>query len=121
MRIESVQNATTQAAIVARRLMALDAPAAAAPWFWSDQYDLKLQTVGLSAGFDASIVRGDPASRSFSVVYLRHGKVIALDCVNATRDYAQGRRLVELELEVAPALLADVDQPLKALAPAPAG
>ncbi|MCK5750073.1 MAG: NAD(P)/FAD-dependent oxidoreductase, partial [Oricola sp.] len=63
-------------------------------WFWSDQYDLKLQTAGLSSGYDRAVLRGDPDSRSFSVVYLKDGRVIALDCVNATRDYAQGRRLV---------------------------
>ena len=58
----------------------------AVPWFWSNQYDLKLQTVGLSTGFDQAILRGDPETRSFSVVYLKGGKVIALDCVNNTRD-----------------------------------
>ena len=64
------------------------------PWFWSDQYDLKLQTVGLSAGHDTAVLRGDPAERSFSIVYLRGGKVIALDCVNRTKDFIQGRKLV---------------------------
>jgi len=64
------------------------------PWFWSNQYDLRLQTVGLSINHDDVVQRGDPASRSFSLVYLREGKVIALDCVNATKDYVQGRALV---------------------------
>ena len=60
------------------------------PWFWSNQYDLRLQTVGLSTGYDATVTRGDPAARSFSVIYLKQGRVIALDCVNAVRDYVQG-------------------------------
>ena len=54
------------------------------PWFWSNQYDLKLQTAGLSLGYDSTIVRGDPAQAKFSVVYLKEGRVIALDCVNST-------------------------------------
>ena len=66
----------------------------AVPWFWSNQYDLRLQTVGLSQGHDDVLVRGDVASRSFSVVYLRGGKVIALDCVNKTKDYVQGKMLI---------------------------
>jgi 3-phenylpropionate/trans-cinnamate dioxygenase ferredoxin reductase subunit len=85
------------------------------PWFWSNQYDLKLQSVGLSVGHDATLVRGDPATRSFSVLYLLEGRVLALDCVNATRDYVQGRRLIESGAIVRPALLADPAVPLKML------
>ena len=69
------------------------------PWFWSNQYDLKLQTVGLSIGHDEIVVRGDPAARSFSAIYLRNGRVIALDCVNAVKDYVQGRKLIARECE----------------------
>ena len=87
------------------------------PWFWSNQYDLRLQTVGLSTGHDATVLRGDVATRSFSVVYLKDGRVIALDCVNNVKDYSQGRKLVELGLSIAPALLGDVTQPLKAHVP----
>jgi 3-phenylpropionate/trans-cinnamate dioxygenase ferredoxin reductase subunit len=117
VRIESVQNATNQASIAVRDLMNLEPPPAALPWFWSDQYDLKLQTIGLSEGHDATVVRGDPETRSFSVIYLRRGHVIALDCVNATRDYVQGRKLIELALRVETAELADTTIPLKAHAP----
>ena len=88
---------------------------AAVPWFWSNQYDLKLQTVGLSAGFDQLLVRGEPASRSFSLIYLRAGAVAALDCVNATRDYVQGRALVLNGVVADPAALADPAVPLKSL------
>ncbi len=69
--------------------------------------------MGLSIGFDAVIVRGDPAARSFSVIYLRHGKVIALDCVNSVKDYVQGRALVLAGAEIAPDTLADTAIPLK--------
>jgi 3-phenylpropionate/trans-cinnamate dioxygenase ferredoxin reductase component len=63
------------------------------------------------------VLRGDPATRSFSIVYLRGGKVIALDCVNAVKDYVQGRKLVEMGAVIAPALLADAAKPLKELTP----
>jgi len=116
IRLESVQNANDQAAVVARALVGDPAPYAATPWFWSNQYDLKLQTVGLSAGHDAAVVRGDPADRRFSVVYLRDGRVRALDCVNAVRDYVQGRALVETAARVDPARLADATVPLKEMA-----
>ena len=91
IRLESVQNANDQARAAVQHIIGEPAPYDAVPWFWSNQYDLKLQTVGLSTGHDQAIVRGDPASRSFSVVYLREGRVIALDCVNLTKDYVQGR------------------------------
>ena len=116
IRLESVQNANDQANTVAKLLTGTPEPYDAVPWFWSHQYDLKLQTVGLSIGHDATIVRGDPDTRAFSVVYLKAGRVIALDCVNATRDYVQGRALVERGAIVDPALLADPAVPLKTLA-----
>ena len=116
IRLESVQNANDQAAAAARSIMGAQQPYDAVPWFWSNQYDLRLQTVGLSAGHDAAIVRGDTASRSFSVVYLKHGRVAALDCVNAARDYAQGRALVAARAAVRPDQLADTSRPLKEFA-----
>lgn len=115
MRVESVQNANDQAACVARAITGNAQPYRATPWFWSNQYDLKLQTVGISAGHDDSVLRGDPAGRSFSVVYLREGRVIALDCVNMVKDYVQGRKLVEAGAVVAPDRLADAGVPLKEL------
>jgi 3-phenylpropionate/trans-cinnamate dioxygenase ferredoxin reductase subunit len=115
VRIESVQNATDQAQIVARAPTGRPEPYAVVPWFWSNQFDLRLQTVGLSIGHDDFVVRGDPADRSFSVVYLRGGTVAALDCVNATRDYVQGRKLV-LDAAAPPRdRLADASIPLKDL------
>lgn len=66
-------------------------------------------------GYDETVLRGDPATRSFSLVYLRAGHVIALDCVNAVKDYVQGRKLVETGARVAPDALGDVSRPLKEL------
>lgn len=116
IRLESVQNAADQAGVVARTIAGKEGgPYAAIPWFWSNQYDLKLQTVGLSSGHDDAVLRGDPATRSFSLVYRREGRVIALDCVNATRDYVQGRALIERGTVIDRAALADTNAPLKAL------
>lgn len=118
IRLESVQNANDQANVVAKGICGAEAPYHAIPWFWSNQYDLKLQTAGLSAGHDQAVLRGDPAARSFSVIYLKKGKVIALDCVNATKDYVQGRMIVTAGVTATPEQLADTETPLKALLPA---
>lgn len=115
VRIESVQNANDQATTVAKHIVGAAEPYASVPWFWSNQYDLKLQTVGLSIGHDDTVLRGDPAARSFSVVYLKQGKVIALDCVNAIKDYVQGRKLVAEGMMPDRARLADAGVPLKEL------
>jgi 3-phenylpropionate/trans-cinnamate dioxygenase ferredoxin reductase component len=113
MRVESVQNANDMANVVAKTIMGDATPYHAVPWFWSNQYDIRLQTVGLSVGYDQEVIRGDPASRSFSVIYLRQGKVIALDCVNMTKDYVQGRSFVTSDVMVDPAILSDAAIPLK--------
>ena len=116
MRVESVQNANDMANAVARSIIGELTAYHAVPWFWSNQYDLRLQTVGLSVGYDATVLRGDPATRSFSVIYLKHGKVIALDCVNAIKDYVQGRAFVTEGLSPTPEQLADTEVTLKELA-----
>jgi 3-phenylpropionate/trans-cinnamate dioxygenase ferredoxin reductase subunit len=118
IRLESVQNTADMAVTVARTLTGDPAPYHAVPWFWSNQYDLRLQTMGLSIGHDATVLRGDPAARSFSLIYLKQGRVIALDCVNAARDYVQGKALVERGMLVPAAALADTSVPLKAWHPA---
>jgi 3-phenylpropionate/trans-cinnamate dioxygenase ferredoxin reductase component len=118
LRLESVQNANDQATTVAKALTGTAEPYDAVPWFWSNQYDLKLQTVGLSLGHDREVVRGDPASRAFTVAYYRGPRLIALDCVNTMKDYVQGRALVAARAEIDPAALADAAVPLKELATA---
>jgi 3-phenylpropionate/trans-cinnamate dioxygenase ferredoxin reductase subunit len=115
IRLESVQNANDQAMTAAKAICGAAEPYAAVPWFWSNQYDLRLQTVGLSRGYDDVVVRGDPASRSFSAVYLRCGSVIALDCINATRDYTHGRLLVAGGIQATREELADANIQLKTL------
>lgn len=113
IRLESVQNANDQAKTAVTHIMGKEEAYHAVPWFWSNQYDLRLQTVGLSTGHDQTILRGDPATRSFSVLYLRGGKLIALDCVNAVKDYVQGRAHVLSGAVLDQAQLADPSVPLK--------
>jgi 3-phenylpropionate/trans-cinnamate dioxygenase ferredoxin reductase subunit len=115
LRIESVQNASDQATAVAKTLCGQPAPYAAVPWFWSNQYDLRLQTVGLSSGYDQTVIRGSSCERKFSIIYLREGVVIALDCVNAVKDYVEGRVLVERGARIPADILADSSITLKSI------
>jgi len=115
LRLESVQNANDQAATVAKVITGQPEPYVSVPWFWSNQYGLRLQTIGVSRGYDEVVLRGDPADRSFSAVYLSRGRVIALDCVNAVKDYVQGKRLVVEGLRPDRAQLANPAVPLKDL------
>lgn len=113
IRLESVQNANDMANTAVRAIMGDKQEYDAVPWFWSNQYDLRLQTVGISYGHDDAVLRGDPAARKFSIVYLKEGRVVALDCVNNTRDYAQGRKLVEARAVITREQLGDSETPLK--------
>ncbi len=116
LRIESVQNANDQGAVAAKAIAGKPVAYGAIPWFWSDQYDLKLQTMGLSVGYDRTVVRGDPASRSFSVAYLKGDRLLALDGVNCAKDYVQSRKLIIDGAPIDAERLADPDAPLKDLA-----
>jgi 3-phenylpropionate/trans-cinnamate dioxygenase ferredoxin reductase subunit len=106
-RLESVHNAIEGGKIAAAAILGGPPHVLEVPWFWSDQFDLKLQTAGLWTGADAQIVRGDPQSRSFSVFYLKEGRVIAVDAVNAAPEYLVGKKLVAASAKVAPAELTD--------------
>ncbi len=116
LRLESVQNALEQAKVVATNLCGGELVYDQVPWFWSDQYDIKLQIVGLSQGYDQTVQRGDPADRSFSCVYLREGRMIAIDAVNAPKDFMQAKALIAAGARPDPERLADPDTPLKTLA-----
>ena len=116
IRIESVQNAVDQALVAAKAICGTPVGYDAVPWFWSNQYQLRLQTVGLSAGHDSAVVRGDPAGRSFSVLYMRRSRIIALDCVNATQDYVGGKALVANSARLEPERLMDMTLTLRSLA-----
>lgn len=118
VRLESVQNAMEQARSAARTMAGKPDPYRAVPWFWSDQYDLKLQMVGLSSGFDRFVVRGDLGGRAFAAFYLKDGRLIAADAVSRPQDFMFAKKLVAMAASVDPAQLADESVPLKNLVPA---
>ncbi|WP_288398590.1 FAD-dependent oxidoreductase [uncultured Acinetobacter sp.] len=113
IRLESVQNANDQAMIVTKEILDKGEDYAAVPWFWSNQYDLKLQTIGLSIGYDQEILRGEPDSGSFTVIYLREGKTISLDCVNRPSDFIQGKAIIQQSIYIPIEQLSDHSQALK--------
>ena len=95
IRLESVQNAIDQAKVLADNIMNIDSVYDSVPWFWSDQYDLKLQIAGLSEGYDETILRGDKKTKSFSCLYLKEGKIIAIDAINRPKDFIQSKVLIQ--------------------------
>ena len=108
LRLESVQNANDQARVAAAAVCGKEIVYDALPWFWSDQYDLKLQIAGLSQGYDELIIRGDREnSRSFAAFYLREGAVIAVDAVNRPPEFMMGKRLITERVKIDKARLAD--------------
>jgi 3-phenylpropionate/trans-cinnamate dioxygenase ferredoxin reductase subunit len=109
VRLESVHNALEQAKTAAANICGEDQRYAQVPWFWSDQYDLKLQIAGLSQDYD-------PANRSFSCLYLNDGKLIAVDAINRPKDFMQSKKLIADHVVIDPALLADSDVELKDMA-----
>ena len=119
-RIESVQNAIAQAQTAAATLMGRPQQTPAVPWFWSDQADLKLQIAGLSNGYDEVVVRGEPDEEQFSVLYYAAGRLIAIDSVNAPRDYMVVRKVLGAGGTVPAELAGDASVPLKDLATAAA-
>ena len=108
IRLESVQNATEQGKSAAAALLGQERPFTATPWFWSDQYDKKLQMAGLSGGAEAWAVRGDMAGASFSIYHFRAGKLIAVDSVNAAKDHLQARKLLDAGVSPSPEQAADL-------------
>lgn len=115
LRLESVHNALEQAKTAASNICGKETHYAEVPWFWSDQYDLKLQIAGLSTGYDEVVIRGNPADRSFACMYLKDGKLIATDAVNSPRDFIHSKAIIAAKLPVDRDRLADVTIALKDL------
>jgi 3-phenylpropionate/trans-cinnamate dioxygenase ferredoxin reductase subunit len=114
-RLESVQNALEQGKSAATALLGRERPFNATPWFWSDQYDVKLQMAGLTAGFDQVVTRGEPAIRKFSAYYFMAGKLVAIDSLNQPGDHMNGRKLFDKGLSPTPAQAADAAFDLNSL------
>ena len=121
IRIESVQNAIAQAQAAAASLLGRPPRSGAVPWFWSDQADLKLQIAGLSHGYDHVVVRGAPSSERFSVLYYASGRLIAVDAINAPRDYMVVRKALARGGTIPADRAADVSVPLNELVTAAPG
>jgi len=113
LRLESVQNAVDQAKTAANSMLGTLNEYAEIPWFWSDQYDLKLQIVGLSEPDDEVVMRGDPATKKFTVCYLRDGELVAVNAINNVKDFMAAKKLIAAHRKIDPALLADAETPLK--------
>src|SRR5262249_10193121 len=112
-RLESVQNAIDQSKHAAMAICGKAKAYVEVPWFWSDQFDLKLQIAGLAAPDDQLVLRGDPAARSFAIFRLRQGIIVGVEAVNAAPEYMMGRRLIAARAKVAPERLADRAIPMK--------
>lgn len=114
VRLESVQNAIDQATVAAKTVCGELQPYSALPWFWSDQYDLKLQIAGLNQGYTDVVIRGDiEGSRSFAAFYLREGKLLAVDAINRPREFMLGKKLIVGEIDVDVTKLGDESVDLK--------
>jgi 3-phenylpropionate/trans-cinnamate dioxygenase ferredoxin reductase subunit len=113
LRLESVDNAFEQGTTVALNMLGTPTPHDKVPWFWSDQFDLKLIIVGVGYGYDTVILRGAPASRSFSACYLRAGELVAIDSINAPKDQMAARKLIAAHARPDLTKLADPAVPLK--------
>jgi 3-phenylpropionate/trans-cinnamate dioxygenase ferredoxin reductase subunit len=119
-RIESVANAIEQGRVAAAHAAGVTVPVPAVPWFWSDQYDVKLQSAGLlSKGYDQTVVRGDPSSGRFSVFYLQGRALVALDAINAAADFNVAKRIIATpDVALDAAGIADLGRDVRELLPA---
>jgi len=116
MRLESVPNASDQAKSAAAAMCGIYKPYKSLPWFWSDQYDLKLQIAGLSQGYDQVVVRGDKLnSRSFAAFYFKEGRLIAADCINRPQEFMLSKKIIAEGIVIEPSRLADESIAVKEL------
>jgi 3-phenylpropionate/trans-cinnamate dioxygenase ferredoxin reductase component len=115
LRLESVDNAVEQAKTAALNICGKPARHEHVPWFWSDQYDIKLQIAGLSQGYDRHVLRGDPDTNRFALYYLAQGELIAVDAINSPKDFMTGKKWIAERKRPDPALLADPATDLKSL------
>jgi 3-phenylpropionate/trans-cinnamate dioxygenase ferredoxin reductase subunit len=116
LRLECVQNAIDQAKHAALSMLGKPSDYRDVPWFWSDQYDLKLQIAGLARPTDQLVVRGSPEARKFAVFHLRDGAIAAVEAVNAAPEYLVGKKLIAEGKRIAPERLADTSIPMKSIA-----
>jgi len=119
VRLESVPNALEQARVAAGTIRGELVEYGAVPWFWSDQYNLKFQAVGLSSGYDQLVIRGRVTDRSFLAFYLKGDELVSVDAVNRPADFMVAKRLIKQRTRVAPEQFVDEATPLKSLLRSP--
>ena len=117
-RLESVHNAIEQGKQIAAAILSKPAPKLDCPWFWSDQYDVKLQIAGLSTGYDNFVVRGSIDDKKFAVFYFKDDVLIAADAINSPPEFMIAKRLILAKAKVSPEQLSDTQQSLKEIAAA---
>jgi len=115
-RLESVHNAIEQGKLAAAAILGKPRPNEDCPWFWSDQYDLKLQIAGLSAGYDQIVVRGSPEDRKFAAFYLKNGTLIAVDAINSPPEFLASKKLIMSGAKLSADILADTSISMKEIA-----
>jgi 3-phenylpropionate/trans-cinnamate dioxygenase ferredoxin reductase subunit len=115
LRLESVDNAVEQAKTAAQNICGKGSRHEHVPWFWSDQYDLKLQIAGLSTGYDQTVLRGDPSTGKFAMYYLGRGELLAVDAINSPKDFMTGKKWIGEHKHPDPVKLADLTIDLKTL------
>jgi 3-phenylpropionate/trans-cinnamate dioxygenase ferredoxin reductase subunit len=113
LRLESVQNAIEQAKIAASTINKIDLPHDHIPWFWSDQYNIKLKIAGVSIGYEHYVVRGNMTEEKFSVFYLKNGRLIALETVNDNKSFSVGKKLIKNQVSVPIEALEDKESDLR--------
>ncbi len=116
LRLESVQNAVDQAKVAIAHIMGEEETYDALPWFWSDQYGLKLQIAGLSEGYDRLVMRGSPEDRSVAFFYLKEGRMLAADCVGRIAEFMNAKKIIAASVNVDENMLTDDSRPFKEIA-----
>ncbi|MGB3627490.1 MAG: oxidoreductase C-terminal domain-containing protein, partial [Henriciella sp.] len=115
-RLESVHNAIEQGKLAAAAIMGKTRPNVDCPWFWSDQYDVKLQIAGLSQGYDQVVLRGDQDAKKFAAFYLKNGRLIAVDAINSPPEFLASKKLIMTGAVIAPEQLSDTSVSMKEIA-----
>jgi len=113
MRLESVQNAIELAKIAASKINEMELPIDQVPWFWSDQYNIKLRIAGIAAGYEHYVFRGDVSEEKFSVLYLKEERLIAIETINDNKSFSIGKKLIKNQLSIPLEALEDEDTDLK--------
>ena len=113
LRLESVQNAVEQAKSIAASIAGSHKPYQEIPWFWSDQYNIKLQIAGISQDHDSRVIRGFPEEEKFAVFYLKEKRLIAVDAINSPKEFMVGKKLIEMQTKIPVELITNIHVDLK--------